>query len=152
MVDSTQIGDYIMCALEGHQIKCGLTTPLFELDFDKYGILVSDSIVKILWAFAWKHGFWVVSNHKCLKTLRERNMGIMDTIISNDNVSQHNVLDINECRTYLKDFTLADVTTGCGKYIEDTYTRLCKHIPEKSAWNWPYQPQPTNKLLSGKCG
>ena len=58
----TQIGDCIMCALEGHQIKCGLTTPLFELDFDKYGILVSDSIVKTLWAFTWKHGYCIVSN------------------------------------------------------------------------------------------
>ena len=42
--------------------------------------------------------------------------------------------------------TTADITTGCGRYIETEYIKKPNKRPRTSKYNWPYQPIPSKKI------
>ena len=51
----TQCGILLQCCLKYHQLEVGSAIPLFMLDYDKYGLLCTDSYIKSIWQFFHKN-------------------------------------------------------------------------------------------------
>ena len=61
---TTQIGKYLTCAIEGIQLECGLFQPIFALSYKKYEGLVTDSTLKFIWKFITSNGLDIDTLHE----------------------------------------------------------------------------------------
>ena len=77
----TQVGKALECCIETHQLESGAITPLFELDFEKYGHLITDSTLKHTWEFLFNSGLHMSTGHAIPCLLRENDCSIMTSII-----------------------------------------------------------------------
>ena len=48
-------GDLLRCSIESAKVEIGVGQNIFELDFDRFGFLSTDSIIKYIWQFAHRY-------------------------------------------------------------------------------------------------
>ena len=113
----THLGKSIQAIIEGHQLECGSLKSILCLDYKKYGILISDSIIKHAWEFLTDSNLVMETNHALPKRLRKNDESIMDSILEKTSYSPLEVEEINSCRMYLNVITVADITEGDGRQV-----------------------------------
>ena len=138
----TQLGKAIECCLEYHQLECGATTQLFDLDYLTYGPLVTNSIMKHTWDFLRYYNLTLTTSHSVPLLLCKNIKVIMPAIAARTQYSKNELCEINLCCLYLQVLTVADIVEGNGNQVT-TYAAEGKREPTRiSKWKWPTIPYP----------
>ena len=66
---TTMTGDLLRCSIEAAKVEIGVGGNLFELDFDLYGRLYTESIIKFIWQFAHENAIHIRDNVTASLTL-----------------------------------------------------------------------------------
>ena len=128
--------------MEGHQLECGSLHSILLLDFEKYGRLTTDSMIKHAWDFLSKCKLFLETNHALPELLRANDSSIMDSIIEKTTFGPSELEDINYCQMYLNAITVADITEGDSCQITQEAIKGRKDEFRKSNYHWPYLPRP----------
>jgi len=112
------LGDAYRSSLEQLQLEIGVSEPVLETSFARYGHLATDCLLKSIWEFSWKHQIEIRGTETPLPMLQRESDGfLMELITTEPSMSRRELLGFNRCRLHMETMTLADVTTGDGKAI-----------------------------------
>ena len=138
----THLGKSIQAIIEGHQLECGSLKSILCLDYKKYGILISDSIIKHAWEFLNGSNLIMETSHALPKRLRENDESIMDSILEKTLYSPLELEEKNSCRMYLNVITTADITEGDGRQVTLEAIEGRRDEFRVSKYHWPNIPRP----------
>ena len=140
---SSMTGKLIQSLLEQHQLEIGSITPLFLNDYEKYSFLTPTSWITEIWEFISKFNIHLQQSYLMGPSLQRVNdQAIMDYFIKQGNISKNHLCAINRVRCHMQIFTIADLATGNGKYVNSKYLiRLREN--QNSQWKW-HMESPTN--------
>ena len=142
---NTQLGISLTSCLEGHQLEIGIGTKLFDLNYEKYGFLVTDSIAKHTWKMLHETGLHIMSTHATPWLARENDSFLMTEIIDKTEYGIPELQAINWCRMYLNVVSVSDISEGnCTTVTANAYMGV-KDYDRPSTWNWPTLPSPPKK-------
>jgi hypothetical protein len=77
-------GTFLNTTLEQAQLEVEICTPLMEADYDKFGFLLTDCWLKVLWKQLWEHDIILQQPERepfLPKLQREGNFFIMEQIV-----------------------------------------------------------------------
>ena len=116
----TDTGVLLKTSMEYIKLEIGMPSSLFQLDYQLYGHLAEDSLVKHVWEFMSQKGIEVQDEVGGFEMLREKDVPIS---VYFSNAFKHGIITAQEwkranlCRKYLRVLTVADIATGDGKSI-----------------------------------
>ena len=113
----TMVGKLIHTELELANMELGVGLHLFDLDFSKWGHLLTDCWIKSLWQFCSDNGIELRGDYCKPTTQRHGDYFLMERLVENyyDNFTKGELQTINRCRIYLQFLTMADISTGDGQ-------------------------------------
>ena len=133
---NTITGQLIDATIEQHLLAVGRITPLFSLPYDKLHHLTSPSWITCVWQFIGKQNIQLeFKDTPSMRYLRENDTTIMEALKDTCNMSSHDEIAVNRVRCYLQVITIADIGTGCGKYIHHTYLQAKKVTESSYEWH-----------------
>ena len=144
---NTVTGSFITTCLELMKLELGINGPMFKKDINKYEkILLTDSWTKHTWVFASKHKITFDENVDDIPLLRVHDKEIMQALIEAEAPPQKHWKAINRCRIYLQVHSLADITTGNGRYIRRSIVKGNKSMNQgRENIIWPRWERPSPK-------
>ena len=111
-------GHFFTTSMEQMRIELGLNINMLSSDYYQYNqTLKTKSIVRFMWQFMTDHNIRIEDTTKEIPLLREQDSSIMEDFRSNNLIKASDYNLLNECRIYLKVFSLADIVDGSGKKI-----------------------------------
>lgn len=120
--EDSMTGKFIRCSVELAMIEMGIDGNLFEYDFKKYGVLLSDTWVKTAWEYAHEQDIKVEQFvTPRLKKERENDSFIMIDAVESGLFKPAELKKINTCRQYLQVSTVSEVVDGFGEQFTGTY-------------------------------
>ena len=132
------LGDAYRISLEQLQLEIGVSTPVLETSFPRYGHLATDCLLKSIWEFLWKHEIRLRGTATPLPCEQRESDGfLMELITTELRMSKREVLGFNRCRLHMEAMTLADVTTGDGTAISTWAKAGKQNTDQRSQWLWP---------------
>ena len=138
----TMTGELLRCSIEAAKVEVGVGGNIFELNYDMYGCLCTDSMIKFIWKFAFDNDIIIQDNVTANLELRRQNdIFLMEQFVYED-FSEAELQHINRCRLYMQAVTLADVTNGHGNKIEQDILNCKKDEDRPHYYGWPTQPRP----------
>jgi len=148
----TVVWKQLKLGLEIIQLHIGLPGLILNYEYDRYSFLCPPCWIKTVWKFMDSQKLhmkgWNSRPHQ-----RENDTFLIQAILSHQ-ISQKEVLVLNECRIYLQIEKLSDIANGDGLRISECfyYGRRDKH--KKSTLTWPNlkRPNVTKWLIWGKNG
>ena len=100
------------------QLHVGSKQPFWDLPFELYGPLAPDGWIKFTWEALWDTPLSMKGPTIATPTLRQHDVHLTDAFIE-QGFEDHELIQLQDCRLYLKATTLAHITTACGSRIED---------------------------------
>ena len=138
----TLTGELFQCSIEAAKVEVGIGRNLFGLDFNIYGGLCTDGIIKFIWEFAYSHRIGIEDNVTPNLTLqREGDLFLMEQIAEED-FSPSELQHINRCRIHLQVSTLSDIMEGHGTRISRNALNCIFDSEREHTYQWPIQPRP----------
>ena len=95
---------------------------LFATDYNLFGHLAEDSVIKCAWEFMTNKGIVIEDEVGGFSMLREKDVPISVYLCNAFNhklITTHELKRANICRKYLRALTVADIATGDGKSVTD---------------------------------
>ena len=135
-------GDLLRCSIESAKIEIGVGQNIFELDFDWFGFLSTDSIIKFIWQFAHRYNIRIKDTVTPNLELRRANDVFLMEQFTLEDFTETELQHINRCRIYLQATTLADIMDGHGKRITQDALKCVKDKHRPAYYNWPLQVWP----------
>ena len=133
-------------SLETAILETGIGHNIFDLDYNSFHMLVSDSWIKGLWKFCHIHSITIQDRKtKYPSLLRERDVFLME-IFANEGFSEGQLKKLNQCRMYLQVLRLSEITNGYGNSFTIAY-RVQKDGTRKSPYRWPRTPRPGSTAI-----
>ena len=113
-------GKLLKTTLEQLRIELGLNIPILSSNFKQYEHLVlTESHVSKTWDFMSEQGISLKDDTPIIPLLRINDKSIMKIFLNSKEIKKEWLPTLNKCRLYLQAFSLADITTGSGKYIRE---------------------------------
>ena len=149
----TMVGELLQGIIEFHQIEIGTGTPIFDLDFDKYHHLVTETWITHLWKLCSQHNIAM----KVYKTTtiplafpvlnRQNDRYLTEMVLALPHVTKKEQVQFNTMYKHLQVLTLADITTGDGTQITVSAKEGKRDKCRTSQYKWPKEAptQKTNK-------
>ena len=142
---TTQLAQLIKTNLESLQLILGTHHHIFQLPYNKYGILAPTSWITHLWEMSYKYNITITGQYTKLHPIRKNDQALMDMIIESNTFTPDEIIKINYCRIYLQVYNLSDITNGFGTNINHCILQHIKNPDTTSSYNWPHQPNPSRQ-------
>ena len=114
--DGTALGDLLLHSLELIRLELGLPGTFTDWNFALRGDCVTDCWLKTVWKYCRDHGIGLYDRHTSLTLARKDDQFLMEAFYR-AKYTAADLKKLNECRTFLKVVTLADICTADGKFI-----------------------------------
>ena len=138
----TITGEMIRTSIEAAKIEIGVGRNIFELEFKKFGILLTECWIKDVWRYAEENNLTIYDEvTKDIEYEREGDVFLMEEIVHSNKFKRNELIKINICRLHLQVMLLSDIVDGYGENITNTITTQ-KDKVRKSPYGWPEQPRP----------
>ena len=147
-VAPTYTGSFIRASLEQAQLEVGSGTPLLQLPFDSYGVLLTENCwIGSVWEFTSKLKLLVIGEDLCLpKPQRLGDTFIMEELIRSRQFDDKTLISCNRCRVFMEVITLSDIATGDGRRLQPDCIGVSRNVPRCNKWEWPTEkPTRTDK-------
>ena len=143
----TMTGELLRCSIEMAKVEVGIGRNIFELDFNLYGHLCTDGIIKHIWRFAFENDIIIKDNVTPDLSLRRNNdVYLMEQFIYED-FTDTELQHINRCRIYMQATSLSDVVNGNGTRIEQDTLNCIRDEERPHYYKWPVQTRPNQRIL-----
>ena len=138
----TITGEMLRTSIEAAKIEIGIGRNIFELEFEKFGVLLTDCWIKDVWRFADENNISVYDETtETIEYEREGDVFLMEEIVHSGKFKKNELSKINICRLHLQVVLLSEVVDGYGEKV--TATISCqKDRTRKTPYIWPEQPRP----------
>ena len=103
-------------------LELGLSPQIFKLDYSKYGHLVTDCWLKMIWEKVSEYGLTVEVDASAFATVRERDQWLMNAVLQLGLTVKELEL-FNKVRLYLQVLFLSDILAANGKTLQTRNTR-----------------------------
>jgi len=113
----TVCGHFLRSQLDQAQLEVGVGKPLFSLDFNIYGDLVTDCWIKMLWKFLWAHNIILETDEPINLPLLREGDEFLVTWFLQQGFTGKRLVQLNHCCLFFCSLTRADVVTGYGLRI-----------------------------------
>ena len=143
---STITGKLIKVSLETCILEVGIGRNLFQLDFDKFGHLLTKSWIKSIWEFAQDHNIEIIDRSTSFPSLQRENDVFLMEVFQHEGFTTTELHKINQCRLYLQVLTLSDVMNGFGNGFTSAYNVIMDPT-RKSQYNWPNSKKPSSSYI-----
>ena len=144
----SQCGILIQCCYEALQLEVGSQQPLFDLDYETFEALCTESYLKTVWKYVQEHKIKVTAPITIPKPARVNDVAIADAMMKHKSkFSDKEILVIKRCRMYMQVYYLSDITTGNGKQITEAAYKCKRDEFKQSNLKWQYQPKPTSWMI-----
>ena len=142
----TMTGELLRCSIEMAKVEVGVGRNIFELDFNLFGHLCTEGIVKHIWKFSFDNGITIKDNvTPNLQLQRDNDVFLMEQIVYED-FTDTELQHINRCRIYMQATTLSDITTGDGTIITPDALKCNFDEERPHYYKWPVQQQPHQRV------
>ena len=111
----------ISALLEYINLEIGTNENIFNLKFSKWGFLLHDCWLKVLWKFCSEENIQLHGDYTRLERQRVNDRCLMEELI-NDNqgfFTKKEIICINRCRLYLQLIFYSDLANSDGKMFDD---------------------------------
>ena len=140
---SNLTGQLIRQSVEATKLEIGFPGSLFSQSFAEIGKLATATWATKTWQFVSANGMRIEDKCGELLLSRERDKFLMPAFLAagyeHDSLSR-----LNGCRLYLQVVSVAEIATGCGKYISSTAWSGQIDPTRTSAYQWPAQGKPAD--------
>ena len=117
----TFVGDAMVISYEQLQLELGTLSPVFSLDFDRWGFLGTDSWILALWRGVSRfHVNITLPQQAQLPVQRHRDIFLMDGAFRL-HLRADEMLSFNRVRNFLRVYSLADITSMDGIHIRPEF-------------------------------
>ena len=135
-------GELLRCSIEAAKVEVGIGRNIFTLDYDTFGGLCTDGIVKTIWKFSFENGIIIEDNvTPNLDLHRDGDLFLMEQFAAEDFTATE-LAHINRCRLYLQVTTLSDIMEGHGHRISRKALRCEFDTEREKHYRWPVQNRP----------
>jgi hypothetical protein len=145
--NNTTTGKLYQTTLEHLILEVGIDTNLTMVDFSKYNILATNSLIKRTWGFLFKNKI-IIDHNIIVPKNTTHDTPIMAEFIQVPATSEE-LLALNQCRLYLQAYFISDLATASGKTLsyhawegtrrEYGNTNRCiwpeQGIPSRASWD-----------------
>lgn len=138
---STMTNSLLQVSMESTQLEVGIGQSIFQLDFQKYGLLLTDCWLKHLWSFTQSNNIILIDRFTNFPTPQRENDVFLMEVMVHEGFSKTKLLQINRCRLYLGVLTVSDIMNGYGNGFNSAY-KGDKDNTRHSPFNWPRQEKP----------
>ena len=141
-------GILLSVSIEYTKLEIGLPGSLFNSDYNLYGHLAEESLIKHVWKFATDKGITMDDDVKGFDMLRDKDAPITSYL---SNAYNHNLITAREwrranlCRKYLRALTIADIATGDGKAVTHSALQGIRSNNVTREIQWGDQGKPSKK-------
>ena len=137
----TVVGKMMQISMKLFIIKLGMGAQPFQVDFMKYGELVSNSWLKSIWEKVHQFRITITESLANIPRLRENDKWIMVAFAENGHKLDE-LIRLNRIRTHQQVLFISDVMGPSGRVVEKKY--LAKWDPSKkwSIYIFPQQQPP----------
>ena len=138
----TMTGELLRCSIEAAKVEIGIGRNIFSLDFERFGCLCTDGVIKHIWEFAYNNNIRIEDRvTQNLQLHRNGDLFLMEQF-ANEDFTSTELQHINRCRLFLQVTTLADIMDGHGSRITNTALKCNYDHDRVHHYNWPVQPRP----------
>jgi hypothetical protein len=140
-IDSTT-GKLYRTSLEFLLLELGISTNISKIDYNRYHILATNSLIKNTWEFLNKHNIHIEHDITIPKnTIRDINL-MQEFCKKNPSVEELEA--INQCRIYLNAYYVSDLATASGRRLsEHAWEGIPRQTESTNEFIWPKQGKPT---------
>ena len=129
--------------LELLRLEIGISGNILQEDYYTFQPLVlTTSWIQHLWKFLTDYGIKIQLDIAEIHPKREQDTYIMEQIVAAKVASKKELKEVNECRIYLQAFTLSDIVSPDGKYINKCLLKGIKTDYMHQSVNWPLWQKP----------
>lgn len=109
-------GSLIRLSVEQMKVELGLSGSLFLHDPRPMATAMTPCWLSHTWGYMWEFGIRVVETTSQLEPLRTKDVFLMEAFVQNGYHGEP-LRQLNCCRLYLRVTTLAEISTGDGRFI-----------------------------------
>ena len=143
----TLTGKLLKINLEQLRLELGCNVDILASNYEDYRqLILTDSHISQTWQFMSKHQISLQDNTPRVPLLRKNDACLMEIFLKHKNIKTEWIPTLNKCRTFLKVFSVADITTGSGKAIRDEAWHGRRFQVGRDTSKWPIWGRPS--LLS----
>ena len=141
----TQMAHFIKSQLESLHLLLGTNRNIFDLKYDRYGMLVKNEKGWLvhLWENLKKFDVEIKGTYTKTTGQRVNDFALMDKAIDSGLLNSEQLKKINRCRVYLRVQQLSDIATGKGDRVIQQYMEGNIERVRESKYSWPEQRKPT---------
>ena len=123
-------------------LEVGIGRNIFQLSYNLFEFLLSESWIKQVWKFADENDITIIDRvTEFPLPSRQGDVFLMEAF-SAQGYSKKQMQILNRCRIYLQALTLSDVMNGKGDGFTLTIRGIRDH-QKRNAYTWPFQPAPS---------
>jgi hypothetical protein len=143
----TLSGELLRVTIEAAKVEVGIGRDLFQLEYDRFHMLLTDTWIKEVWRFSTEHSI-TITDHVTMNVdlQRDKDLYLME-IFSQQQFTPAEMQHINRVRLYLQVTTLSDIMCGYGRSFQQAY-RLQKQTDRPKRCKWPQQPKPGKRSIT----
>jgi len=135
-------GKLIWGSLELLTVEVEMPENPFQLDYNTFDLLATNSWVKMLWQFQNLHNIWIETDLQKLQTSWLQDQFLILSFVR-ASIGRTKLAQINHCQLYLQVTTNSDICNGSGQYIlPDMWVGKQN---QTFTYHWPNQGQPPKK-------
>jgi hypothetical protein len=124
-------------------LEIGISHDISAVNYNKYKMLATNSLVKNTWEFLQTHG--ITLSHDISVPKNTLNDYILMTELCRLTLSHTELDSINQCRLYLKAYYISDLATASGKRLsKHTWQGQPRFEGRTSTCSWPTQARPSD--------
>jgi hypothetical protein len=136
MHQSSITGLLYLGSLKLFYTELGTTAPLHSIDYDKWAVLTTDSLITSSWQLLWTNQLELHSSVN-KEGQHVGDVPIMEGINTVE-LSLEKLLAINKCRLYLRAWFLSNITDGSGVYLLQEAWNGDTQLHVSSLVYWPH--------------
>ena len=130
------LGSLHRACLEQAHLEVGVDD-IFALPFDRYGFLLTGSLVKSMWEFISSHSITLQGDLARPQLQRLGDEFLMPLMVQSGILTTRELVGFNRVRVDLQAITLADITEGDGIRLSSWAKGIRKSDNISSKWRWP---------------
>jgi hypothetical protein len=143
----TLSGELLRVTIEAAKVEIGVGRDLFQLDYDRYHMLLTDTWIKEVWRFSREQNITIRDHVTMNVSLQRDNDLFLMEIFSQHHFTNAELQHINRVRLHLQVTTLSNIMCGYGS----TYNQAYKIQPQQDRphrCKWPRQPKPGKRAIT----
>ena len=140
-------GFFIKSNLEQLRLEIGENGNIFHKNYDLHDqCLLTDSWIRHTWKFATENNIQINDNTTNIPDRRYNDSSIMATIREDGSYTRSEIQQVNQCRIYLRAFTISDISESNGKKItEEAWWGHRNLTTGRADIDWPVWQKPSKQ-------